>query len=136
MASVGQGFLVSQAMMPSGHCAGGLPPVPVPPTPAAPDAPAAPPVPLHSAGRVSFPMQYSQVSHGLLQDVCWVHAGQLVVSPRVPTVQVGTSSTVRVMVPSVRMQQPKQSHPLGTYLKQLSMHFCVAGPGQLFWSAT
>src|SRR6266511_5867081 len=72
-----------------------------------------------SAGMVVLPMQISQRSHGFEHWVTWVQRGHFTGSLKSAAVQVVAS---RMVGPPGMAQQPKQSQPLGTNLRQLSMH--------------
>ena len=75
-----------------------------------------------SAGTVVLPTQSSHRSHVFAHCVTCVQGGHFVGSPKSLAVHVGASRT-GLGAPGIA-QQPKQSHPFGTYLRQLSMHFC------------
>src|SRR5262250_415993 len=77
---------------------------------------------LQSSGTVGLPTQISQRSHGFIHCVTWVQGEHFVGSPKSFEVHVG-SRWIGVGAPGTA-QQPKQSQPFGTYLRQKSMHFC------------
>ena len=73
-----------------------------------------------SAGSVGLPMQISQCSHGFEHWVTCVQAGHFVGSPKSFAVQVA-ARRMGVGAPGTT-QQPKQSQPFGTSLRQALMH--------------
>ena len=75
-----------------------------------------------SAGIVGLPMQISQRSHGFEHWVTCVQVGHLAGLPKSAAVQVD-ASLIGVGAPGTR-QQPKQSQPFGTNLRQKLMHDC------------
>src|SRR5690242_18285088 len=75
---------------------------------------------VQSAGSVGLPMQISQCSHGFEHWVTCVHAGHFAGLPKSAAVQVA-ARRIGVGAPGTT-QQPKQSQPFGTHLRQVSMH--------------
>jgi hypothetical protein len=85
--------------------------------------PSAPPSGLlQSAGSVGLPTQISQWSQGFEHWVTCVQVGHLLGSPKAAALQVG-AKRIGVDAPGIK-QQPKQSQPFGTSLRQASRHIC------------
>ena len=107
--------------VPSGHSAGSIPYWPHAIRPPG-QVYGVPPSGVHSGGSVGLPTQISQVPQGTMHWVTCVQVGHLAGLLKSAAVQVGTSR-IGVVAPGT-LQQPKQSQPFGTSLRQLSMHFC------------